>query len=87
MNNMQVASALQRVNERITALEGQGPSDVTALQQRVVELEVQVKTLMSLVGIKCFRCGGPANRKERILHGGRYSDIWVCDCAEKARVA
>ena len=87
MNNMQVASALYKMEERLLALEGQGPSDVAALQDRVTELEGQIKVLVGLLGPKCFRCGESANHKERILHGGCYSDMWVCDCSKKARVA
>lgn len=80
MNNLQVAAALKKHEDRIEALESQGPSDVTALQAKVVALEAQVKVLTALLSPTCYRCGSPANHKERILHGGKYSDMWACGC-------
>lgn len=84
-------SEIEALKERIKNLESkpllQETSSDGITETRIADLEATVKTLVSMLSLKCHHCGNPADHQARVMLGGFYQDLWCCSTCDVVRAA
>lgn len=84
-------SEIEVLKGRLDTLESkpllQETSSDGKIETRIADLEATVKTLVSMLSLKCHHCGNPADHQARVMLGGFYQDLWCCSTCDVVRAA
>lgn len=85
-NLKEADSEIEAIKGRLESIEKpsllQETSPDGKIETRIADLEATVKTLISMLSIKCHSCGNPADHQKRVMTGGFYQDIWYCSICD-----